>query len=441
MKTSGKVQAGANWVLAAWFAAALWPVGGATAQAQEKPSAGGGAAARPAGDAAAAIPDDWLRELSPEELEKFIHKAQELRLADERQGVIDEIEASTLFSDEAKRAAAEVLRGKPAGTQQDNVEKILAAFARADARFGRAAAFFREAKYKACADALAANLRGDETDWFSAARHYLRAEALAGLSRALAEANRPKEAREALFDAAEAYLLLRDNMPERISFGSLATQKAGRLYEDAGRYLRALKAYAFALRNYGLTLTADEDEALSRKVAAWMKIYGGGLDGALRHLAGQMGEVEKRLAASDSGKATREKEEHIVLVLEDIIKTLEEKPQPPPDPNQPGTQPPPPDPNEPPDTKPPPPPGTKPPPVPKNPVNPLTHSILPIGGPPERPRAEMEPSGLRKMGDWGDLAPTRRDRLIEIMRRTMPDRYQDLVRDYRAALSKTSGNP
>ena len=193
------------WMAAAVLAAALVAVC-APARAQDDTGSGAGltgAAADSNGDA----PLELLKQLSPEELEQLIRKADSLRLVDERRKTIDEIDSSGVYNEDDKVAAEALLQDKGAGTQQDNIDRITKAFAKAEPQFRRVCKMMADGNYKDCAEAAKQLLKEDETGFNSAAKHYLYAEALAKLSAELKKTDEAK-AKEAYFDAIEAYMTI-----------------------------------------------------------------------------------------------------------------------------------------------------------------------------------------------------------------------------------------
>jgi hypothetical protein len=230
-------------------------------------------------------------------------------------------------------------------------------------------------------------------------------------------------------------------MPERISFASSSAVKAGKAYEEAGRFINAMKMYSFALRNYGISMTAEERDVLWKKVDEWQGIFADAAT-VMKHVSGKMGEVQTRLAGSDSGKDTQEKEKQIVQVLEDLIKTAEEaqnaqsqgqgqgkgkkgqgegegegKGQ-----GQGQGQ------------------GQGKPSSAQQPSSPARSSFLPEGTA-VRPGKLETPHTTTENNDWSELPPTDKQKIAESMKKMLSERYRDLVSDYTEALSKTEKAP
>jgi tetratricopeptide (TPR) repeat protein len=430
------------WIAAAVVAAALAAIC-VPATAQDAPGGATGLTG-PAADANGDAPVDLLKQLTPEELEQLIRKADALRLADERRKTIDEIDSSGIYNEDDKTAAEALLQDKGAGTQQDNIDRITKAFAKAEPQFRRACQLMTDGKYKECAEAAKQLLKEDETGFNSAAKHFLYAEALAKLSADANKAGGEKAAKEVYFDAIEAYMEIPRLMPERLSFASASAIKAGKAYEDAFRFINAMKMYSFALRNYSITMTADQRDALLEKVKGWQDIFQDA-PSVMKHLSGKMGEVQGRLAGADSGKETQEKERQIVQVLEDLIKTVEEAQQAQSQGQGKGQGK-----------------AKKPgegegegqgqgqgqgqgkgqgkPNSTNNPSSPARSSFLPEGAA-VRPGKLESPHTTKENNDWSELPPTDRDKLTESMKKMLSERYRDLVSDYTQALSKTEKAP
>ena len=110
----------------------------------------------------------------------MIKKAQAARLSNERQKVIDEITDNLLYPRTAKEEAVALLKKDPANTQDDNIQRIIAAYAKVDARFGAGYKLFTDGKFKEAAEAIKASIRvskeDDQTDvsFGNAAKYFLR---------------------------------------------------------------------------------------------------------------------------------------------------------------------------------------------------------------------------------------------------------------------------
>lgn len=263
--------------------------------------------------------DDWFSSLSPEERDALIRKAIELRLKQERAQVKVAIKGNVLTERRKVLDAMEVLSKDPANTQTDNIQRILKAFSIVDESFGKAHALVvearnangkvAEAKYKEASAVLKKVLNSQKATYLSAAKHFLYAEALAGSGRQ--------------WQAIDAYGDLLVNMPDRISFAAEAAVQAANVYEEMGRFYYAMQMYQFTLQNYEVTLPSKTVQRMRSRFDELQAIY----KDPLNAIAGKMAEVEERLASADSGESTQQREQEVAAILEDLIKTMEEKEQ------------------------------------------------------------------------------------------------------------------
>ncbi|MCD4826140.1 MAG: hypothetical protein K8S55_16235 [Phycisphaerae bacterium] len=292
------------WIL---LLAAALPVLPAAAQ-----DAGGGGAAATEEKAAGGDNADLEQifgDISVEELKQLVEIAAKRRLEVERKQVRSEIENNFLYEEDeaATKKALKRLTDKPANTQQDNLDRICQAMAIVDIRFAGPYGKFRAGKFAAAAEELAKKLNPEEATYLSAAMHYIYAEALR-------KSNKP-------WKAVDAYTNILVNMPERISFGSAAAMAAGEVYESMGRNMYAMEMYVYCLQNYSLTMPKQAAVDMLDKVEKFQKIY----SNPLGAVSGMMKGIKKRLDDSDVGKGTRQKQQEVVALLEDLIKTAEEK--------------------------------------------------------------------------------------------------------------------
>ena len=305
------------------------------------------------------------------------------------------------------------MESSTADTPRDNIDCICRAFAIVDERFANAHKLFAKGSYALAAAAAKKFLDSKQATYLSAATHYLYAEALIKAGK--------------LYDAVDAYTEILVNMPDRISFGASAGLKAAKTYEKLGRLFYAMKMYVYCVKNYGLTLDKDEVERMVRRIEEIQKIY----RDPLNTLAGDMGDVVKRLDEIDSGKETQKKQEQIVALLEDLIKTAEEqakqgqgqgqgkgqgkgkrqgegrgqgqgrgRPQ--------GT-------------------GT--------PSSPAQISAV-VPGAVERPHKLSRIRESRQSGVWATLPPVEKMRLEAIRKKLMSERNRDQISDYRTSLTR-----
>ena len=248
-------------------------------------------------------------DISAEELKQLVEIAAKRRLEVERKQVRSEIENNFLYEEDAAatKQAVKLLTDKPANTQQDNLNRICQAMAIVDIRFTGPYRKFQAGKFAAAAEELARKLNPEEATHLSAAMHYVYAESLR-------KSNKP-------WKAVDAYTNILVNMPDRISFASAAAMAAGKIYESMGRNMYAMEMYVYCLRNYSLTMPGQAAADMLDKVEKFQRIY----SNPLRVVSGMMEGIKKRLDGNDIGKGTRQKQQEVVALLEDLIKTAEEK--------------------------------------------------------------------------------------------------------------------
>jgi len=358
--------------------------------------------------------DDLLDDLTDEELDKVLLEGMAARLRIERQQVAEEINNGVFYEEEdIERAKAILKDGK--NTQVDNINRIIRAFAVVDPVFANLREQLQDNKIQEVMEGAKKILNTNEANYFSAAKHYLYAEAMA------------KGAKD-YWDAIDAYGNIVVNMPDKISFAASASIRTGKLFEEHGRLYYATEQYVYTLKNYALTLSSEEFNALKAKVEENQKIYESPMD----YLTKEMGVVEERLDSNDSGDITQNKEDQIVAVLTDLIKVMEEakkkdpkekdKPE---QGNQkksgeaksggskPGDQP-----------------GGS-----NNPkdkaTSPAQQSYLPEGlaGRIEI-QSESRDDGLKETGDWSQLPPRKKQQLTELLQRQLSERNREAIRLY-----------
>jgi len=388
--------------------APVWPAG---------PGAYGGAAADANNTAAADDLEKLLSTLSPEEVDKLIRTAVESRLKVEREQVAEEIKEDLLADPDDIDAAVKDLQDKPKNTQADNVARILRAFARVDLRMGKAWKLLNAKKHAEAAEAIEKDLNVQEATYRNAARYTLYARAL--------------EAQDKGYDAAEAYQKVLVVMADRISFAAAAAMESARIYDKLERFTYAAEMYSYAVSNYGLALDDEALKLIEKKVAE----YGAFGKDPMGWAEKTMGEVKQRLNRLDSGKETQAKEEKIVAVITDLIKTAEEK--------QCGCQ------NQGQGQKRQqgkkkgscqgsgsasasakgPPKGTQ------QPSNPAQVSGL-VPGAVARPTKRSEVRKTSEIGDWANLPPRERQKLEQLRKKVMSERYRDLIRKYRTRVAE-----
>ena len=248
--------------------------------------------------------DDLLEDITVDD--QVLKAAMAERLRVERQQVAVEISNDVFYEkDDIVKARAILQKGK--NTRADNIECIMRAFAIVDSDFAVLCEKMAGNKTAQVIEGLEKIINSKEANYFSAAKHYLYAEALAISAKDY-------------WDAIDAYGNIIVNMPDKISYAASASVRSGELFESQGRLYYATDLYAYAIRNYALTLNKTEKAALEAKVEKNRKIYADPLDAA----GSGMKSVEERLASIDSGKVTQLKEDEIVIIITDMIKMLEE---------------------------------------------------------------------------------------------------------------------
>ncbi len=368
------------------------------------------------GAAGESIVDDWAS-MTDEEKDAYYDRVAAARLANERDAVATEIREDLLYDAAAKDKAAEILGTDPEDTQADNIDRICRAFAAVDAEFAEAYAPYEAGEPEKALEVLGEVLDVRQTSYRSAALHYLAGECLQELER--------------YDEAVERYGVILAVMRDRISFASMAAVRGAEAREAEGRFYHALRMYMYCLREYDLTLSTEEYNRIYKRAKYLADIYADPANA----LAERMEEVKQRLAETDSGEATREKQDEIAAVLIDLIKFAEENsgggggssPQQ----NQaqkggdnegrkPGAGRP----------KPAGPRGT-----PSRPSGPAEASGLPPGIA-ERP-GELDPAapGDTASEDWNRLPKEERDRIEAAMRKLHPEKYRRRIEAYRKAMA------
>jgi hypothetical protein len=388
------------------------PAGGAGVARAEAPAAGGEIPAATADTTA----DDLNSVLEMSEAEK---RQQDKRKADlafalERLYAGTEIKGDLLYMKKDVDAALAILNDSPANTQKDNIDRICRAFAKADPRFARPYELFGRRKYKEAAVAAKKILDPQRATYLSAATYIVYAESLA--------LGGDDEG------AVEAYADLLGALPYHMSFAATASVRTAQLYEKSNRFFYAMHMYNNALKDYWLIISAAEQEEFTRKVDEYAKIY----EEPMRAVVERMEETKKLLDAVDSGRKTQKKEQEVIAILDDLIKTMEEqnrKPSPRPGAAQ-GSQKNPAD-----SSAPKPAPGGQPQVVNARPVSPATVSQLP-GGKAAPPPPMEKVFDRSERGDWANLPPLERIKISRAMEKVIAERYRDAIRDYHRRLAE-----
>ena len=356
----------------------------------------------------------FFQELSTEELQALIDEANARRLALEREHVVAEMRRGLLFDPQQINEASAMLESAEAVARAENVEVIIEALAMVDDLFAQARDLLAGGGAAAAAAAIKSQLDPNDRTFLSATKHLVYGDAL--------------RANGQVHDAVEAYRQILKFMPDRISIAASAAVRAGETYDQAGRMMYAMDMYAFCLKNYGLALTQDEARHMQERLAELKEIF----DDPLTSVADMMEHVGVRLEGADSGEQTQETQDEIVAVLEDLIKTLEERERPPGGGGGQGNQ------NrqrqrrqdqsdsE--DSSA----GAR------NQGRPSRHAEDSRLVPGELPEA-MDLASVHdteESGDWAQLPPRKQEEIQEIMRQGMSGRYQQLVEDYHRWLSE-----
>lgn len=360
--------------------------------------------------------------MSREEIENLVKTANVNRLKSERKLVAADIGGQFYDPDEADTAIA-LLEKDVKNTQQDNIERICQAYACVDPKFQNLYKLYKAGKFAEAA-AAGKTLVSTQSTYLSAAKAFIYAASLEG-------AKMDEE-------AGIAYEDVLMSMYDRISFGCEAAIRAAAVYERMGRNIYAMQMYAFMLKNYGLTMEEKEFDAIYAKVKKLQEIYGD----PLGTVAKMMADVKERLAVSDSGKPTLDKQGEIVALLDDLIKTAEDKENAKPPPSQ----------------------------------NKSKKSKPGEGegkgegkgegegkgqgqgkgkgkGKTDKPMGGAEESALREFdttragklsdihdkserGDWSALPPEQQQRLEQLQQRMLSERYRDIISDYHKRVSE-----
>jgi tetratricopeptide (TPR) repeat protein len=354
-----------------------------------------------------------LKDLSPSEVQDLIKTAVKSRLEVERKQVVEEIKEDLLLDPADIVKATTILTSGPKNTQKDNIDRMIKALAVADYRFGKAVKLLAEGKAEDAGKAIEKDLNVQEATYRNAARYTLYARALA--------------AQDKLIDAVDAYQKVMVVMGDRISFAAAAAIESAALYEKMQRFSYAAQMYAYAVDNYGLTLDEEVLKMISGKTADYAKFSTDPLGWAQTEMAVVRGSLDK----GDSGKGTQDKQEKIIAVITDMIKTAEEQQQSSSQSQgqqrqrQPGQgqgegqgqgqgqQPQ----------------GTQ------QPSNPAQVSAL-VPGSVARPTMQSQTHNTNETGDWATLPPRERQKIEQLRTKVMSERYRDLISKYRTKVAE-----
>jgi hypothetical protein len=400
--------------------------------AQDKPPAATEPTTRPADAGQDVSRDSAIKDLGEnmtrEQYEALVKKANENRLKAERKLAAAEINSGFEDPTIAEDAAAQLDKDAK-NTQQDNIERICQAFAKVDTKFGELWKLYNAKKYKE-AVALGKSLvppNNTQSTYLMAAKAFVCSEAL-------------EAAGGDYNEAADAYTDLVTNMTDRISFAAEAVMRLSQLYEKNGRNIYAMQTYSFLLKNYGLTMDAKSFDEIIAKVKKLQEAYGD----PMGTVAKMMSEVKERLAKVDSGKETQTTEKSIIAMLDDLIKTEEDKAsqqsqsqsnakkQGQKAGQKPGE-------GEPkegegksklPNSKP----------IKKPGKNGAPKSVLRVGGDPTHGDKISDTHSGKEKGDWSTLPPEEIEKLKELCRLRVNERYRDVIIDYHRSIAEDANN-
>ena len=417
-------------------AMAMFLSGVATAQDLVVPPVDGAAENKPASNDGGlpAVGEELttaLDQMTPEQLQALIKQSTATRLSTERSQAAAEIRDGLLFDPSQVDAALKLLNENPADTQKDNIERICKAFAAVDDRFAKSYQLYLDGKSNEAVEAFKKIVNTKESSYFSAARSYLLAESLNKSALALlAEPSKAPAGKLMMLEAIDAYKELLENMPDRVSFSASAAISCADAYDRLGRGVYAMEWYTFCFKNFALTLDKEQVDAIAEKVQKLEEVYKQPMTSVVR----MMGEVKDLLEQNESGEKTRSEQEQIAMILEDLIKTIEEKQAGSASGNQ----------NDKKDQK------------DKDeqqnqdagdsqakgdakgsgrPSSPAVASALP-GGATKRP-GELNPiRDSSENGDWAQLPPREQEKLEEATKKVMSERYRDIIRDYFQRISE-----
>ncbi|MCD6303645.1 MAG: hypothetical protein J7M21_01635 [Planctomycetes bacterium] len=372
-------------------------------------------------DAAADALERLLKNIEPKQAEQLVAKAVESRLKVERDQAAGEIKEDLLADPADIDAAVKILQADPANTQKDNIDRIIRAFGKIDPHMDKARKLLAAGEYAAAAEAIEKDLDSQDTSYHSAARYMVYARALAGEGK--------------YYDAADAYEKILTNMADRISFAAAAAIESASAYEKRQRFMYALEMYRYAVENYRLTLDRQVTAEIDKKIKEYEKVASDPIGWTDR----MMSQVTQRLDNNDSGRDTQAKEEKIIAVITDLIRTAEEKQnqnsqqssssrqqrqkgqrqsssrQSSSSQGQAGS------PNRPRGTR--------------QPSNPARISAL-VAGTVARPTARSQVRNTGESGDWAELPPRQRQKLLQLRKKVLSERYRDLIKKYRTRIAE-----
>ena len=262
-------------------------------------------------DANGAISDDELmavlEQLTPEQLSAVMNEASQRRMESERQQTLDEIQQNILYEEEQIALAEALLNDKPKHTRVDNIDRMLKAYSVVDVAFAQAVAAMDAKEYAKATAALKQLAAPESSTIRSAAAMYLLGEAL------VKQGN--------VFGGTEVWQQLLANQPDRVSLAAEVALRSAHAYQSIGRGMYALEMNVYCLNNYSLSMSKAEVEKIYTKVEALQDRY----RDPIKTVTLMMADVQERLGRSQTGDATQEKQHEVVAMLDDLIKTAEEK--------------------------------------------------------------------------------------------------------------------
>ena len=272
--------------------------------------------------------EDILKKQSEESLEEIRTRAANQRLLTELEEVAEELEASDAYKeDKVEKAVAELLDGKDKKLSQvSNIKKICDAFAIVDDNFAALYKQLKEAKTQKQLATLSVKIKAQlksledvqEQTYANCVYYWLYSQCLD---------NYLKDSKADVYKTAipwkcmEAYRDILFDLRAKISFASVSALRCAEILEKMNRMFYALEMYTFVLKNYSLTMPSDKVKLAQARYDQLAAIYKNPL-GALSEMASG---VEDRFNKNKVDKATEEDANDIVLLLEDLIKTTEEK--------------------------------------------------------------------------------------------------------------------
>lgn len=371
--------------------------------------------------------DRILQELTPEQLDDLVESAARRQLEVERKKVIGEISQSILYDPEDVSRAVEVLQKDVKNTREDNIERICKAYSLVDIRCKGPFALYRKGQYQEAARELEKRLNPEDASYFSAALHYVCADAQIRSGK--------------MWEGVDTYTEVLVNLPDRLSFAAASALKAAETYESMGRGLYAMQMYEYCLNHYALTLSKQQAETVARRINELRRIY----RDPIKSAAVIMDQVTQRLVEADTGEKTQTKQKEIIALLEDLIKSSEEAQRQKDQKDQQrqkksqsqgsgqakqqgqqqgqgqsqsqsqsqgkGKQ------------------GSQ------NPSSPMQDSQL-VPGPVARPSKLSQSHDESDSGRWADMPPREREKLESIMRQRVAEKRGEQVRDYHRRLSE-----